>query len=123
MSILKFSLTRYISVSFQFAAIHNYPAAEGKHGYLKYPHRHLFKGSLKIEVYHNDREVEFLALQDEVNSFCKSNYSDKDVGKVSCEMMAEAIGMHIINKYAGRNLEVKVFEDGENGAILKFKHE
>jgi hypothetical protein len=66
----------------------------------------------KIEVFHNDRELEFFLVKRELIS----------VGQPvegSCEEMAELFVNHIIEKYGERKLSVEVWEDGENAGVAE----
>lgn len=109
-----------INVSFEFAAIHCWPDAKGKHEYLKNPHRHIFKCQVSLEVFHNDREVEFLALKDQLNNFCSTKWADKNIGQMSCEMIAEELYSFIAISYLGRDVIISVSEDGENGVTINY---
>lgn len=108
-----------IRVSFQWAGIHRWPKAEGRHEYLQHPHRHLFKGVATIEVFDSDRELEFLAVKDFLEEDVLPEY--KDLGARSCELMAREIITNLTARYgAHRDIEVEVSEDGENGAVVKW---
>jgi hypothetical protein len=86
--------------------------------YLKDLHRHLFQIKCIKTVSHNDRDIEFIKLKHEVESFIKESYFDNyfnccNFKNLSCESIAEIL----INKY---NLDqCEVSEDGENGSIVK----
>ena len=109
-----------INVSFEFAAIHCWPEATGKHGYLKNPHRHIFKCQVSLEVFHNDRDVEFLAFKDQLNELCAKKWRDKNIGSSSCEMIAEEIYNFVAPTYPGRDVIISVSEDGENGVTINY---
>lgn len=115
-------IKRWIEVKFQREGIHCYPQAltdveleDVK--FLGYPHRHLFHFYVKIEVYHNDREVEFIKFKRWLESLYTENTIQLDYK--SCEMIAEELINIISCKYIGREIIVKVYEDDENGAILE----
>ena len=114
---------RWVEVTFRKAGLHSYPAAQFEEGlqavsYLSHTHRHLFHFTVKIEVFHNDRDIEFLMFLQECESLME--YTGAICG--SCEMMAEYIIENISKKYTGRDMIVKVSEDGENSAILEFDY-
>ena len=97
---------------------HNWSGATGKREYLASRHRHLFYFEVSLEVFHNDREVEFHDLLD----FCKANTGAPEFGGVSCENIAESLAKKITLRYEGRRAIVSVFEDNEVGAIVELRH-
>ena len=109
---------RNISVSFQKEGIHKYPAAKDLEGveFLQYPHRHIFHFYVTLEVYHNDRDVEFILFKRELENLFEMGVMQADYK--SWEMMAEELIGYIEENYPGRVTQVEVFEDDENGAIL-----
>ena len=70
---IKNKAKRMIWVTFQKEGIHKYPAAledpSLKTGdmydvsFLGYPHRHIFHFTVAIQVWHNDRDVEFIQFK------------------------------------------------------------
>jgi hypothetical protein len=114
---------RMIWVTFQKAGIHCYPAAATNPDlesvrYLASEHRHMFHFKIWIEVFHNDRELEFLLFK----QWLESLYSDGtlELNYQSCEMIAEALFEKIAAKYSRREVWIEVSEDGENGTFIKF---
>jgi hypothetical protein len=115
-------ITRWIEVSFKKEGIHKYPAALtnpklAEVSFLGYPHRHIFHFYVKIEVNHNDRDIEFILLKRELESLYSEGIIELDYK--SCEMIAEDIINYIMLNYPNRRVKVKVYEDDENGAILE----
>ena len=116
-------ITRAIEVSFQKEGIHRYPAAAtdpklAEVSFLGSPHRHIFHFYVKLEVFHNDRDVEFILFKRELESL----FSEKtiQIDFKSCEMLAEDLIEYVAEKYPRRNMTVRVYEDDENGAILEY---
>ena len=107
---------RIIFVTFQKEGIHKYPDAPEGVEFLKYPHRHMFHFKVELEVFHNDRDVEFILFKRELESLYSNDVLELDYK--SCEMIAEELGNYIIKNYPGRHLGVTVSEDDENGATL-----
>lgn len=107
-----------IIVKTTFKGFHKWSNAPKPVDFLKSLHRHLFVVFLKIEVFHNDREVEFFMLQSDLENFIKKRIAvKKDVG--SCEEIAEQILKNFENyNNKKRCCEVQVWEDMENGAII-----
>lgn len=115
-------ITRAIEVSFQKEGIHMYPAAAtdpklAEVSFLGSPHRHIFHFYVKLEVFHNDRDVEFILFKRELEALLQSGMN---VNHKSCEMLAEDLIDYITVKYPRRNITVRVYEDDENGAILEY---
>lgn len=101
-----------IIVRTQFEGFHKYPAAPEGVEFLKNEHRHIFHVEAKIEVFHDDRELEFIL----VKRFLNSQLTDGQMNHKSCEMMAADLINKIEEKFPGeRAISVKVFEDNENG--------
>jgi hypothetical protein len=123
-------ITRWIEVTFQKEGIHCYPAAATdpklKTGgaddvsFLANPHRHMFHFRVRVNVWHDDREIEFIQFKRWLESLYSGNVLE--LNYKSCEMIAEDLYFEIIKKYPNRNYVISVFEDGENGAILEFNH-
>tara|TARA_B100001173_G_scaffold310136_1_gene323967 strand:- start:2749 stop:3174 length:426 start_codon:yes stop_codon:yes gene_type:complete len=122
-----------IWVTFQKEGIHKYPAAlddpklatgdEYDVSFLGYPHRHIFHFRVCIEVFHDDRDIEFIQFK----RWLEKLYSnDKSSGVLildykSCEMICDELAETINQKYPKRKLEITVSEDGENGATIQYE--
>ena len=108
----------WIFVTFQKEGIHRCPDAEKMPGveFLAYPHRHMFHFEVQLQVFHDDREVEFILFKRELEKL----YGDSvlEIDHKSCEMLAEDLAKYIEDHYPGRKMKILVSEDGENGAIL-----
>jgi hypothetical protein len=116
-------LKKFIEVTFRKAGVHCYPSAATEPclepvAYLANMHRHMFHFSVRIEVFHSDREIEFIMLKAEIESLYKDDILQ--LNNKSCEMIAEDLINVISNRYPGRDIIVKVAEDGENAAILEY---
>ena len=122
-----------IWVTFQKEGIHKYPAAlddpklatgdEYDVSFLGYPHRHIFHFRVCIEVFHDDRDIEFIQFK----RWLERLYSaDKSGGVLvldykSCEMICDELAETINEKYPHRRMEITVSEDGENGATIQYE--
>lgn len=113
--------SRKIWVTFSQYGIHRYPAAPDEVGYLRSEHRHLFRFKVTIDVYHDDREIEFHMFL----NWCLEQYDRGmlQLNHQSCEMLAAALLESIASTYPGRAASVEVSEDGECGAILEWSPE
>jgi hypothetical protein len=112
---------RTIFVTFQKEGIHRYPDAPEGVEFLKHPHRHIFHFRVTINVFHNDRDIEFILFKRELESLYSAQTLQVDYK--SCEMLAEDLIDYISKKYPDRKISVEVSEDGENGATLAFTPE
>lgn len=110
---------KHIWVTFQREGIHKYPAALedpklADVSFLGYPHRHMFHFRVELEVFHDDRDVEFILLKRELEGLFDNGTLQLDYK--SCEMIADDLADYIVDKYPGRRLVITVSEDNENGA-------
>lgn len=115
--------SRWIWVTFQRAGFHYYPQAAADPSlqdvsYLANRHRHLFKFKVKIEVFHDDRELEFHQFL----NFCESLFETNviDINHKSVEMLADDVAAEVVKRYPNRNLSLEVSEDGECGCVIEY---
>jgi hypothetical protein len=118
-----------IWVTFQKEGIHKYPAAltdpnlatgdEYDVSFLGYPHRHIFHFKIEIEVFHNDRDIEFIQFKRWLESLYANGTLQLDYK--SCEMICDELAEIINSKYPNRKLKIKVSEDNENGASCSYE--
>lgn len=110
----------------QVEGTHFYGAAPDEVAYLRESHRHMFGIRAEVEVFHDDREVEFVMLKHFIGNRLDAGYtwcSNKklfDFGPTSCEMIASYLVDELLTKYGERNITVTVDEDGENGATVSY---
>lgn len=116
-------MKNYIWVTFEKEGFHCYPEAAtdpklSDVKFLSHLHRHLFKFRVYIEVFSDNRDLEFFQFK----RFLESLYADKflELDFKSCEMIGNDLYSKIISKYPGRGVIIEVSEDGENGARLEF---
>lgn len=102
-------------VRFQKQGFHRWIDATDDRLYLENRHRHLFHVEVKLELFGDDREVEFHDLLD----FCQENFPGGELGEQSCEQMAIALAANIRERWSGRAIVVGVYEDGEVGAQIR----
>lgn len=101
-----------IVVRLTFEGFHRWPGAPDHRAYLRDSHRHLFHVEARVEVHHDDRELEF----HDVQGFLREVLPHGDLGARSCEMLARELVNAITRRYGERRVRVGVFEDGEVGA-------
>jgi len=108
-------MTNYIWIRTQKELIHEYKNAPNKVSFLKYPHRHLFKFKVYLEVFHKDREVEFILFKRFIDEQLNNIKRSKDK---SCEMLSDWLAERIRLIYPKRDIKIEVSEDGENGSEI-----
>lgn len=121
---------RKIWVAFQKEGVHCYPAADTdpklKTGdeydvsFLAYPHRHIFHFRVAIDVFHNDREIEFIQFKRWLENLYAGDISTLKLDYKSCEMIADDLYLQIAARYPDRAVEIEVSEDGENGCSIRY---
>ena len=114
---------RQIWVTFRREGIHKYPAALEEPqladvSFLGYPHRHIFHFRVSIDVFHNDRDIEFIQFKRWLEGLYHTNTLILDYK--SCEMMSDDLYVQIASKFPGRNVIINVSEDGENGCTITY---
>lgn len=117
---------RQIWITWQREGIHKYPAALTDPAladvqFLGYPHRHMFHFRVWIDVFHNDRDLEFIQFKRWCESLYSSDNSVLSLDHKSCEMIADDLYIQIASRYPGRRVHIEVSEDGENGALIRYE--
>ena len=122
------SARRQIWVTFRREGIHKYPAAltdpklntkdEYDVSFLGYPHRHIFHFRVAIEVFHNDRDIEFIQFKRWLENLYGLGTIELDYK--SCEMIADDLYEQIGVRYPNRFIIIEVSEDGENGCRIEY---
>jgi hypothetical protein len=117
-----------IWVTFRKEGIHRYPAAltdpklatgdEYDVSFLGHPHRHMFHFKVYLEVFHDDRDVEFIQFKRWLENLYSQGTLALDFK--SCEMMADDLHGQISSKYTDRKIWIEVSEDGENGCLKQY---
>ena len=125
---IKDNAPRMIWVTFTKEGIHKYPAAltdpklatgdEYDVSFLGHPHRHTFHFKVSIEVFHNDRDIEFIQFKRWLENLYKDDVLALDYK--SCEMIADDMYVQIATKYPARDVVISVAEDNENGCEITY---
>lgn len=115
--------SRKIWVTFQRAGLHRYAQAQESPtltdvSYLGLVHRHLFKFKVAIEVYHNDRDIEFHQFLNWLESLYSTNVLELD--HKSCEMISDDLYSKIQSRHPGRYIRIEISEDGECGSDIEY---
>ena len=126
---IKHSAERKIWVTFRKEGIHKYPAAatdpslatgdEYDVSFLGVLHRHIFHFRVWIDVFHNDRDIEFIQFKRWLENLYRDGTLALDYK--SCEMISDDLYDQIAAKYPGRAVWIEVAEDGENGALIEYE--
>ena len=121
---------RTIWVTFTKEGIHKYPGADTDPklatgdwddvSFLGYPHRHIFHFKVWIEVYHDDRDIEFIQFKRWLERLYSNDVVQLD--HKSCEMIADELASEINLEYPGRWLKISVAEDNENGCEMEYQY-
>ena len=119
---------KMIWVTFQKEGLHKYPAAlddpnlatgdEYDVSFLGYVHRHIFKFRVSIEVFHDDRDIEFIQFKRWLEKLYAESTLTLDFK--SCEMISDDLYLQINERYRGRDVHIEVSEDGENGSLTQY---
>ena len=121
---------RTIFVKFQKEGIHCYPAAatdpalatgdEYDVSFLASPHRHMFHFNVTVQVFHNDRDIEFIQFK----RWLENLYANGtlELNHKSCEMISDDLYDQIAARYPDRSIIINVSEDDENGAVIVYNN-
>lgn len=122
-------IENFIWVKFQQEGIHKYPAAltdpnlatgdQYDVSFLGYPHRHIFHFEVAVEVFQNDRDIEFIQFKRWLENLY--NQSVMQLDYKSCEMISDDLAAQINTKYPGRKIQITVSEDRENGSTARYE--
>lgn len=123
--------SKMIWVTFQKEGIHMYPGADTDPklatgdwddvSFLGVPHRHIFHFKVWIEIFHDDRDIEFIQFKRWLQRLYDNSVLELD--HKSCEMISNDLFLQIAQRYPGRNIWIDVSEDGENGSFIKYDKE
>lgn len=121
-------MKKMIWVTFRKEGIHRYPDASSNPklasndeydvSFLGYPHRHIFHFKVAIEVFHDDRDIEFIQFKRWLEKLY--NEGTLILNYKSCEMIAVDLHEKINARYPNREIWIEVSEDGENGCHIQF---
>ena len=117
-----------IWVTFQKEGIHCFPAAatdpnlatgdQYDVSFLANHHRHIFHFRVCIDVFHDDRDIEFIQFKRWLESLYNENVVE--LNYKSCEMISDDLYLQIAQKYPERDIWIEVSEDGENGSYVEY---
>jgi hypothetical protein len=118
--------TMSIWVTFRKEGVHLYPAAATDPklatgnwddvSFLGLPHRHIFHFKVRIEVFHDDRDIEFIQFKRWLEKLYNTDILN--LNHKSCEMISDDLYSEISARFPSRFVEIEVSEDGENGSLI-----
>lgn len=106
----------FVWITTQFEGFHKYPDAPEEVAFLRDRHRHIFTLKIWIEVFHNDRDIEFILFKRFVDGLIKDN----EMNFKSCEMISDDLASLINEVYPNRAINIEVSEDNENGSYKEY---
>jgi hypothetical protein len=119
----------FIWITFRKEGIHKYPQAATDPrlatgdwldvSFLGTPHRHIFHFRVEMEVFHDNRDVEFIQAKRIMERWYADGTLQLDYK--SCEMMAKDLYNKLIAQWPDRSYAIEVSEDGENGCRMIFE--
>ena len=117
-------INRFIWVTFKKPGFHYYPGAKDNPKledveYLASKHRHLFGFKIQIEIFHQDRDIEFHQFLNYCQSLFESGTIDIDYKSV--EMLADDLYIQISSKYPNRDIVIDIDEDSECGCSIIYR--
>ena len=125
---IKEQAKRQIWITFRKEGVHCYPAAatdpklntgdDYDVSFLANPHRHIFHFRVSIDVFHNDRDIEFIQFKRWLEALYVGG--TLELNYKSCEMIADDLYLQIATRYPGRDVVIEVSEDGENGCTIVY---
>ena len=118
----------FIYVTFRQEGVHCYPAAATDPqlatgdsldvSFLAHPHRHMFGFKVWIQVFDEDRDIEFIQFK----RWLQGLYGNRtlQLNYKSCEMISDDLAKVIMERYQGRKVKIEVSEDNENGSYAEY---
>lgn len=111
---------RMIWVKFSVEGFHCYPDAPEEVAYLRSRHRHTFNFRVSVQVWKDDRDLEFHMTK----AWLKRQFQDGplEAENRSCEMLANDLHhlMTCEERFRGRAIWIEVDEDGECGCFMRY---
>lgn len=118
---------KYIWITTSAEGFHKYPAAltdpklatgdDFDVSFLGHVHRHMFYYKVYVEIFHDDRDLEFIQVKRQVEEWVRG---EKFKYNMSCEMLADQLYQRISNYWPGRDVIIEVSEDNENGCRCEY---
>jgi hypothetical protein len=104
----------YIIARNSIKGFHRWDNAPEHLKFLRHEHRHVFEITCVIPVTHDDRDLEIIETEIEIENYLMARYGDShrhlQLGTMSCEMLAK----ELCEKFDCKSVTVR--EDGYGGA-------
>ena len=104
----------YIITRNSIPGFHKWENAPDHLKFLRHEHRHVFEITCVIPVAHDDRQLEIIETEIEIENYLLERYGNRhrnlQLGTMSCEMLAK----ELCDKFGCKS--VWVLEDGYGGA-------
>jgi len=107
-----------VVIKTQVEGFHSFRHAPEEVAFLKNEHRHIFEITATLPET-EDRSLEFFIVKRTLDDICEVVF----VNDLSCEGYAKEVANALLTAYELPWCEVGVFEDGEQGVILKASKE
>ncbi|WP_239376973.1 hypothetical protein [Frankia sp. Cj5] len=123
--------TTFVEITSRCEGLHHWPEAPPQERYLRDPHRHTFVAVVRVQVFHDDRDIEINALARWLNHAWTSLATSHreigdgrllDFGTQSCEQFSRAITQLVIDRHGDqREITCTVLEDGLLGGGITYR--
>ena len=113
----------FIEVPFSFYARHYWTNAPDQVSFLRHEHPHDFECTVWIEVKHDDRELEFYIVKEQLLEDVKllNKFIEDNKRMCSCEHIADFIYGNLTVDYGtNRDYKIRVSEDGKYAAVKEY---
>jgi hypothetical protein len=123
--------TTFVEVTSPCEGLHHWPEAPADEGYLRTPHRHTFVATVRLQVFHDDRDIEINAFArwlGQVWTTLASARHDTSGGPLldfdsrSCEQLAQSLAQLTLDRYGHqREITITVLEDNVLGGGISYQ--
>ncbi len=110
--------TRYARILASFEALHHWPDAPEEVEFLRVLHRHMFNVEVELQVFHDDRELEYYMVKRELSDYIAVSMPRLET--TSCEQYADLIASFLSRQYGERKMKITILEDGMEGAVCHY---
>lgn len=97
---------------------HSFRHAPKEVAFLKNEHRHIFEITATLPET-KDRSLEFFIVKKVLDDLCRGIFKED----LSCENYAKKVADALLTTYELPSCEVRVFEDGQNGSVVRASKE
>jgi hypothetical protein len=106
-----------IWITTDFIGYHCYPNAPVVVSYLQSIHRHKFGVKVWIEIFTNERDLEFHMFK----HFVDTCLTQSNQNSLSCESISDNLATQISSQYPNREVFISIDEDGECGSYKEYQ--